>query len=203
LALVCDLETARGFAEFRRSFTPETLKKGRIGQRLPLVPDVAPPDLPALLERGVQWIGQTVLPAGIIRFLRTDAPPGDPRQTPAAATGHNRNLYLLLNQVYQRGPRLARIFGRGLPGSGQDASDPLDAMPMFGGCYLAGTGRTAQEQAFVPAVIQRLFGEQDRVSWTTAALADDARYKLWTAIGYGTIVLVLAVGAAAVYRKFF
>jgi hypothetical protein len=201
LALVCDLEAARGFAEFRRSFTPETLKKGRIGQRLPLVPDVAAAELPALLERGVQWIGQTVLPAGIIKFLRTDAPPGDPRQTPSAATGHNRNLYMLLNQVYQRGPRLARIFGRGLPGgSGQDTAEPLDAVPMFGGCYLAGTGRTAQEQAFVPAVVQRLVGEQDRVSWTTAALADDARYKQWTAIGYATVVAVLAVGAAAVYK---
>jgi hypothetical protein len=41
-ALVCDLEAARGFNEFRRSFTPDTLKKGRIGQRLPLVPDLAP-----------------------------------------------------------------------------------------------------------------------------------------------------------------
>ncbi|HEY1380304.1 MAG TPA: type VI secretion protein IcmF/TssM N-terminal domain-containing protein [Gemmataceae bacterium] len=194
-ALVCDLETARGFPEFRRSFTPETLKKGRIGQRLPLVPDVAPAEVPALLERGVQWIGQTVLPAGIVKFLRTDAPPGDPRKTPSAATGHNRNLYMLLHGVYDRGPRLARVLSRGLPGgSGQDAADPLDALPLFGGCYLAGTGRTPQDQAFVPAVVQRLFDAQSSVSWTSAALAEDARHRRWTAIGYAGTAVVLAVG---------
>jgi hypothetical protein len=198
-ALVCDLESARGFAEFRRSFTPETVKKGRIGQRLPLVPDLAPAEVPGLLERGVHWIGQTVLPAGIVKFLRLEAPPGDPRKTPSAATGHNRNLYMLLNQVYQRGPRLARIFGRGLPGgSGQEAADPLDALPLFGGCYLAGTGRSPAEQAFVPAVVQRLIDGQSSVSWTGAALAEDARYRRWTAIGYmvmaAAIVFAVALG---------
>jgi hypothetical protein len=196
-ALVCDLEAARGFAEFRRSFTPETLKKGRIGQRLPLVPDVAPADVPGLLERGVQWIGQTVLPAGIVKFLRIDAPPGDPRMTPSAATGHNRNLYMLLNQVYQRGPRLARVLGRGLPGgSGQDAADPMDALPLFGGCYLGGTGRTPQEQAFVPAVLQRLTEGQSSVSWTAAAIAEDNRYKRWTMYGYMGMAAVLVAGIA-------
>jgi hypothetical protein len=204
-ALVCDLEDARGFADFRRSFTPETLKKGRIGQRLPLVPDIDPAEVPGLLERGVQWIGQTVLPAGIIKFLRLDTPPpGDPRATPSAATSHNRNLYMLLNQVYQRGPRLARILGRGLPGgSGQAAAEPLDALPLFGGCYLAGTGRTPQDQAFVPAVVQRLIDGQSNVSWTGAALAEDARYKRWTAFGYMGMagVVVAGVVLAVLYSK--
>jgi hypothetical protein len=195
IALVVDLETARGFAEFRRSFSPETLKKGRIGQRLPLVPDIAPAEVPGLLERGVQWIGQTVLPAGIVKFLRMDAPPGDPRKTPSAATGHNRNLYMLLNQVYQRGPRLARVLGRGLPGgSGQDAADPMDALPLFAGCYLAGTGRTPQDQAFVPAVVNRLIEGQSSVSWTGAALAEDARYRRWTTYGYMAMAAVLVAG---------
>jgi hypothetical protein len=199
IALVCDLEAARGFAEFRRSFTPETLKKGRIGQRLPLVPDVAPAEVPGLLERGVQWIGQTVLPAGIVKFLRMDAPPGDPRQTASAATGHNRNLYMLLNQVYQRGPRLARVLGRGLPGgSGQDAADPMDALPLFAGCYLAGTGRTPQDQAFVPAVVQRLIDGQSSVSWTGAALSEDARYRRWTTYGYMAMAAILVAGLVLV-----
>jgi hypothetical protein len=203
-ALVCDLEAARGFNEFRRSFTPETLKKGRIGQRLPLVPDLSPDEVPGLLERGVQWIGQTVLPAGIVKFLRLDAPPGDPRKTPSAATGHNRNLYMLLNQVYARGPRLARIFGRGLPGgSGQGADEPLDALPLFGGCYLAGTGRGPTEQAFVPAVVQRLVDGQSSVSWTGAALAEDVRFRRWTMYGYMamTAMVVLGVALAFMYGK--
>jgi hypothetical protein len=180
-ALVCDLETAQGFAELRRGFPPETLKQ-RLGQRLPLVPDLPPAEAPALLERGVQWIGQAVLPAGIMRFLRLDGP-GDSRRAPVSV-GHNRNLYLLLREVYTRGPRLARVLARGLQTGGPETADPLDALPLFGGCYLAGTGRQAAEQAFVPGVFQRLVDGQSSVSWTGAALDEDARYRRWAAYGY-------------------
>src|SRR5437588_10572829 len=102
---------------------------------------------------------------------------------------------MLPNQVYQRGPRLARVLGRGLPGgSGQDAPEPLDALPLFGGCYLAGTGRTPQEQAFVPAVIQRLIDGQSSVSWTGAALAEDSRYRRWAMYGYAGLAAAVLVG---------
>src|SRR5439155_1712369 len=58
-ALVCDLEAARGFAEFRRSLPPETLKKGRIGQRLPLVPNLPPAVVQGLIDgqSSVSWTG--------------------------------------------------------------------------------------------------------------------------------------------------
>jgi hypothetical protein len=209
-ALVCDLETVKGFAEFRRSFTPETLKKGRIGQRLPLVPDVESAEVPALLERGIQWIGQNVLPAGIVKSLRMDAPPtdpkgGDPRAgAPAAGTVHNRNLYMLFEQAYQRAPRLARVLSRGLSGgSGPDAVDPFNALPLFGGCYVAGTGRTPQEQAFVPAVLQRLGDGQNSVLWTSAAIAEDNRYRRWTKFGYMAMAAILVAGVAlsVLYRN--
>jgi len=203
IALICDLELARGFAEFRRSFAPDALQKNRIGQRLPLVPDLSPTEVPALLERGVQWIGQTVLPAGIVKFLRMDAMPeaGKPAP-PSAASGHNRNLYMLLNQVYQRGPRLARVLSRGLPsGAGKDMIDPLDAIPLFGGCYLAGTGRAETEQAFVRAVLTRLFDAQSSVSWTGQALAEDARYRRLTLLGYAAMALLVAIGIAIAWQQ--
>jgi hypothetical protein len=132
--------------------------------------------------------------------------PGDPRKTASAATGHNRNLYMLLNQVYARGPRLARIFGRGLPGGGgQDrptsgySAEPLDALPLFGGCYLAGTGRGPTEQAFVPAVVQRLVDGQSSVSWTGAALAEDVRFRRWTMYGYMSMAAIVVLGVALAY----
>src|SRR5204863_3639480 len=90
--LVCDLEAARGFAELRKGFPPDTLKQ-RLGQKLPLVPDLPTAEVPGLLERGAQWIGQAVLPVWILKFLRLE--PSDPRKTPPAVGGHNRNLYLL------------------------------------------------------------------------------------------------------------
>ncbi len=190
-ALVCDLETARGFAEFRRGLPPEMLKS-RVGQRLPLAPDLPGPEVPGLWEKGVEWIGQTVLPVGILKFLRLDGP-ADPRRTPTATGGHNRNLYLLLREVYTRGPRLAKVLARGLALGGEPGDGP-DALPLFGGCYLAGTGRQAQEQAFVPGVFQRLIDGQNSVQWTNQALAEDARYRRWSALGF-TVSALAVVGA--------
>ena len=162
--------------------------KSRVGQRLPLAPDLPAAEVPALWERAVQWVGQSVLPVGIMKFLRLDAP-ADPRRTPSASGLHNRNLYLLLREVYTRGPRLARVLARGLGAAGEATGDP-EALPLFGGCYLGGTGRQAPEQAFVPGVFARLVDGQNTVSWTSQALAEDARYRRWTAIGYTVIVLV-------------
>jgi hypothetical protein len=195
-AMACDLETARGFAEFRGSFTPEALKKGRIGQRLPLVPDISAADVPDLIDRGIEWIGQSVLPAGILRFLRLEPPAGEPAASPATHDAHNRNLYLLLNQVYLRGPRLARLLSRGLPaGTSQPSADTLDSLPLLGGCYLAGTGRGPDDQAFAAAVIQRLIAGQSSVSWTGAAIAQDARDRRAAAIGSMAMAAIVVAGA--------
>jgi hypothetical protein len=189
-ALVSDLETARGFTEFRSSFPPEMLKS-RIGQRVPLVPDMAPSEVPGLVERAALWIGQSVLPMGIVKFLRLEAAAG-----PAATDRHNRNLYLLLREVYTRGPRLARVLGRGMSVT-EPAADPLDALPLFGGCYLGGTGKRAEEQAFVPGVYQRLMDGQSSVSWTGEALAEDARYRRRAAAGYVATAIVAVAGVLA------
>lgn len=202
IALVCDLELARGFAEFRRSFAPDAIQKSRIGQRLPLAPDVPPAEVAGLLERGVQWIGQTVLPAGIVKFLRMEPVPQPGKPAPVVASNHNRNLYLLLNQVYQRGPRLARILSRGLQGgSANEYADPLDALPLFGGCYLAGTGRAETDQAFVRAVLTRLMDAQSSVSWTSQAIAEDARYRRLTVLGYAAMALLVAIGLVVAWQQ--
>lgn len=182
-AVVTDLENARGFAEFRRGFPAETLK-ARIGQRIPLAPDMSSADTSSLYERAIQWIGQSVLPAGIVRFLRHDSPHGPQ---------HNRNLYLLLREVAIRSPRLARMLSRSLA-TGPDAGP--DDVPLFGGCYLAGTGRSSDQQAFVPGVLQRLMQSQSNVSWTPEALEDDARYVRWTSFGYLAIAAVGILGGA-------
>jgi hypothetical protein len=195
-ALVCDMETARGFAEFRRGLPPDMLKS-RVGQRLPLAPDLPNAEVPGLWERGVQWVGESVLPVGILKFLRLDAPT-DPRKTPLQAGMHNRNLYMLLSQVYARGPRLAKVLARGLGAAGE-SSDAPDALPLFGGCYLGGTGRQPQDQAFVPGVFARLTDGQNHVSWTNQALAEDAKYRRWTALGYAIILVALVVAGAGVW----
>jgi hypothetical protein len=196
--MVCDLETARGFAEFRRGLPPEMLKS-RVGQRLPLAPDLQPAEVPALWERAVQWVGQSVLPVGILKFLRLDGP-ADARRSGALSNMHNRNLYLLLREVYTRGPRLAKVLARGLGAAGEKADD-LDALPLFAGCYLGGTGRQEPDQAFVPGVFARLVDGQNSVSWTNQALADDAKYRRWTTVGYVIVVLLPLVAGGLWYFR--
>jgi hypothetical protein len=152
--------------------------------------DLSNQSAPAFYERAVQWIGQAILPAGIMRFLRYDSP-SDPRKTPGGID-HNRNLYSLLREVYSRGPRLARVLSRGLAATAEAAPDD---QPLFGGCYLAGTGRSPTEQAFVHGVFQRLLENQSSVAWTPEALDEDSRYRRWTTFGYLGLAAVVTIGA--------
>lgn len=188
-SVVCDLETARGFNEFRNGFPAEVLKQ-RIGQRLPLAPDVDTDKVQLLISKASEWIGLSVLPAWILRFLRLES--ANARGTASDGQMHNRNLYLLMRGVFDRGPRLAQVLSRGLPNIG--GNDLFSSVPLFGGCYLAATGRDGQSQAFVPGVFERILSTQNSVSWTPDAVAADVRLKRLTFAGYAGILLL---GAAA------
>ena len=196
-AVVCDLETARGFPEFRSGFPPDILQQ-RIGQRLPLGPDVDPPSIPGVISSAVQWVGSSVLPAWIHRFLQLG--PIDPRLAPTSGSPHNRNLYLLMRAVFDRGPRLAQLLSRGLPPVHAPVGDPAAGLPLFGGCYLAGTGKTPETQAFVPGVFQRMSEMQNLVSWSPEATAEDTRLNRMTAVGYALIVLLLILAVVGFWR---
>jgi hypothetical protein len=80
--------------------------------------------------------------------------------------------------LLERQRRFSRILTRGLV---HKEGEPL----LFGGCYLGATGADpANDQAFVPGVLQRLIEEQNNVSWTDQALIDDQNYRRWAQIGY-------------------
>jgi hypothetical protein len=196
VGIVCDLETARGFPEFRSAF-PAKLLLGRLGQRVPLVPAVGDDDVPkpsVLIGRGTQWIAQAILPVWILKALRLNDQL-DQRATPSGGHGHNRNLYLLMREVYLRFPRIATILANGVPAGGQAASDadPLEGLSLFGGCYLAGTGGKSSQQAFVTGVFHRLVDDQAAVAWSEKAYADDRRFNQMAMIGYVVIVVIAAV----------
>jgi hypothetical protein len=193
-AVVCDLETARGFAEFRSGFPADVLRQ-RIGQRLPLGPDVDPGSVPGVVAAAVEWIGAAVLPGWIHRFLQLGS--ADPRLAPTGGGLHNRNLYLLMRAVFDRAPRLAAMLSRGLPPVQGPVGDPAAGLPLFVGCYLAGTGRTADAQAFVPGIFQRVGDGQNLVAWAPEAVAEDARLNRLATLGYIGIVLLLAATVAA------
>jgi hypothetical protein len=103
----------------------------------------------------------------------------------------NARLYQFMNQMRDRRPRLGRILTRTL--NADDAAPPL-----YGGCYVAGTGRDPpRQQAFVAGVFRRLMEEQNFVAWTDEAIVQEARCERWSRLGYigmavGTAALVLA-----------
>jgi hypothetical protein len=181
--LVCDLEQARGFAEFRQGFSADQLA-ARIGQRFPLVPDQPIPEQPMMYESGADWLGARLFPGRVYHAMQLDVK--DKRTTSA------RNLFHLFRAAQERMPRLARLLRTGLP-LPTGTADGLDGPLLFAGCYLAGTGREQFDQAFVPGVFERLTENQGYVAWTQGAVIEDANYRRYASIGYAFI----AVGVAA------
>ena len=76
-------------------------------------------------------------------------------------------------------------------------ADEYGSVPMFGGIYLAATGRDGKQQAFVEGVFQRVIESQNAVSWSPEALAEDARRSRLAVVGYAAVAVlaVAAVGA--------
>jgi hypothetical protein len=96
-------------------------------------------------------------------------------------------LFFFSDEFRERQNRFSTLLGRGL-----ETGDPEP--PLFGGCYLAGTGRDPKsDQGFVTGVFARLLDEQNHVSWTEAALADDAASRNWARFCYVAAAVLAAV----------
>lgn len=200
--MVCDLEQAQGFDEFRRGFPREMLKQ-RIGQRLPLIPDRPPEEIPGVMEQAADWIRLNVLASWVLKYLRLDWPP-DQRGVGSFVPPYNQRLFAFLNELFIRGPRLGRVLARGLPVEPTAvAGDGLAALPLVAGCYLAATGRDEKHQAFVAGVFQRLTESQSAVSWSAEAVVEDRSNSQWAGLLYLAAVLLLAISGGVVYLQFF
>jgi hypothetical protein len=179
-ALLSDLETAPGFREFIDRF-PEGQKQRRVGQRFPLVPDLPDGETAAsMVDRGVGWICQSLFPNWVYKMFRTETPGRDDL---AAVVKGNVRLYQLMGGMRDRQRRFSRAVTRWL-------SADTRGLPLLGGCYVAGTGKDADEHAFVAGVFRRLIENQDFISWNDEALTEDADYNRWAARGY----LILGIG---------
>ena len=97
--------------------------------------------------------------------------------------------------MQERQQRLSRLISRLAV---LEAGIPLH----LGGCYFGATGPDAsRDQAFVAGVFRRLLENQNHVSWTREAVAEEADYHHWTLYGYaGLAVFVLAVVFLGVYQ---
>jgi hypothetical protein len=188
-ALVCDLELEEGFRQlFQR--LPENVRQQRLGRAFPLVPDVDSAALPEMFQGGMGWVCDTLFPSLVYRLFQVE-PAG--RHPADQAVAGNVQLYQLLEQMRQRRQRLGDLLKRAL-------RDRDGAPPLFGGCYFAATGRDpVLEQAFVAGVFPRLVECQNFVSWTPAALAEEAAFQRGTLLGYGGLGLVGVLLLGATY----
>ena len=198
IGAICDLEVARGFGQFRSGFSPEQLRQ-RIGQRIPLVPvrTEKTPETPTLIRWGIHWIAHAIVPVWVLQALRFD-----PQANKQEGSHPNRDLYLLLREVQRRVPRFASILSRVPAGKGEiETPDDLESLPLFGGCYLVGTGDKQNRQAFVAGVLDRLVKDQASVAWTRQAYEDDRRAWRLTQYGYIAIAIVAAAAGVIAYLK--
>ncbi|MFL5246141.1 MAG: type VI secretion protein IcmF/TssM N-terminal domain-containing protein [Gemmataceae bacterium] len=194
--LVSDLEGAPGFSAFVERFTAKE-RLQRVGQRCPLLPDLrqfgdtgdGDPNRAhaSMLDSLSSWVCNAVVAGWVYKKFQVEKQPQD--KTPVIVRD-NAWLFLFLDQLRERQKRLGTILTRGIAAG---ADEPI----LFGGCYLAGTGADVdKEQAFVAGVFRRLIDEQDYVSWTDEALAEEAACSRWVGLGY-TFILVLVVGSLA------
>jgi hypothetical protein len=191
LTLVCDLETIPGFKEFMQRF-PESQRQRRVGQRFPLLPDLDQSAIEGKIDEVGNWICNQLVPSWVYKLFRVERPGSDSMED---AVGGNIKLYQFLSQMRERQKRLSKILTRGVTVEG-------DGPLLFGGCYLAGTGRNAREQAFVEGVFQRLMQDQHFVSWTDRALADEAKLSRFTRLGYISLGVFVALAVVAGYFIF-
>jgi hypothetical protein len=186
-SLICGLEELPGFDKFIAKVPPDQLRR-RVGQRLPLVPDLPPEKIPRLIESAVKWLGLKMLPSLALPAWILETPGV---VDPSEAVGSNAELYRFLSEVRERQARASKILSLGVTGQ------------LLGGGYLAATGKNSdRERAFLRPVFARLSEEQDYVAWTPEAIAEDESYQRIAKIGYIALAVAAIVEVAILIFRF-
>lgn len=179
-AMVCGLEAVEGFSEFVRRI-PAELRNQRLGQDLPLVPDLEPDAARKMIESAVHWICRDLIPRAAIRLfrLRWDAA----GKVESARVG--ADLFHFLYGVRQREKRISLMVTR---------ASMVDQPALFGGCYLAGVSRNpAIGSGFVEGCFRQLLDNQNAVSWTPQAIAEEEECRRLTRLGYSVTWVLIGI----------
>lgn len=180
-ALIVGLESERGFRELVRRVGSERASSQRFGRRYDVRTVATPEQLQALSAHVCgafeDWI-YTLF-----------------REQGALSRPGNTKLYSLLCKIRcTLKTRLGDVLSGGF---GYDERRDANDTPIpFSGCYFAATGPTADRQAFVRGVVDKLLDEQEQVEWTQRAISRDLRYYRFAALGIATNVALAATLAA-------
>lgn len=181
LVVLADMEQVPGFCELLEQFPEAKQRQYVLGQPFPLMPDLDPPEVPKMIGKGVSWLFETLFPANVYKLFKVE----QPNQGRGTVLRGNSKLHQLLVEMRERYRGLNHILTRSLPNS-------TDGPLLFGGCFLAATGTDpAREQAFVHGILRQMIENQNYVSWTKEAMAEEAEYLRWTRLGYLVILAML------------
>jgi hypothetical protein len=194
IVLVSDLEKLHGFTDVVERL-PSGQTGKRMGQRFPLLPDLDNAAVSGSIESSVSWISNTLFPSMIYSLFRVESPGGENATDVLRA---NSQLYRFLSKIRERQDSTARLVKSSIPAM---PGEPI----LFGGCYFAGTGgnHSANGQAFTSGVLRRLIDEQDNVTWTADAIAEDTsllrlanglKIAFLSIIAVGILGIVLTIG---------
>lgn len=189
--VLCDAQRQSGFTRLAGQFPEGSGPARLLGQTFPLAPDVPPAEVPAVIESGLRWVADTMLPLVLGRMIRREGEGGEAEDRTMVVRG-NVELYRYLIAMRERVYRLARLTALGLTPEGTQP-------PLLAGCYLAGTGRDEREQAFLAGVVRRALEQQNAVRWSAEALAEDRAYHGYTVAGYVALIAFLAAVAAVLW----
>jgi IcmF-related N-terminal domain len=193
ITLLVDMEELPGFVDFMRRQSPKELGSRR-GNGFPMSTRLSREEVLHQVRRSLNWVCTTYLQDSVYRAFQTETPAV---KDVAPHLPGNSRLVLLLDEMNERAESVAGIV--------QQAIAPENA-PLFryAGFYFAATGAKGA-QAFVAGIVQKMVKEQSSVSWTQAALAEDADCHRWAKFyqGLSAVLLLVCCGliAALIYMR--
>lgn len=183
LVVLCGAERLAGLARLAAPYQGEGPSRV-LGQNFPLAPDVPPGRMPEVVEAGLGWVADDMLPRVVGGLMHREGHPDE--------VDVNAELYSFLLAMRERLRLLGRLAGRAVT-----ADD--GAPPMLAGAYVAGTGVDERQQAFLAGVLRRAADLQNAVRWTPDAVAEDSAFHWYALFGYALLAVFLAVVAALMW----
>lgn len=188
LAMLGDMETLPGFAQFIKGQSAEDQKR-RFGQRYPLATNLRREQTMQVIRESVAFLGNDYVQQSIAKHFQFETAD---QSALNASFEVNSALVLLMDEMRTRAGPLARVIDQAV------AADKH--LWRYGGCYLAATGDRGQ-QAFVPQLFERLFKDRNCVNWSDEILEEDKRSHAQRRFGYLTIAVLWTAAIIIVAMK--